>query len=66
MRQEERTTAIVTGSGRGIGRETAVLLARRGANVVVCSKTDSEVRSVVEEIEKLAYLLKSILLLDQQ
>ena len=67
MRQEERrTTAIVTGSGRGIGRETAVLLARRGVNVVVCSKTDSEVRSVVEEIEKLAYLLKSILLLDQQ
>ena len=35
MRQEERTTtAIVTGSGRGIGRETAVLLARRGVNVV--------------------------------
>src|SRR5919108_3139739 len=55
MRQEERTTktAIVTGSGRGIGKETAVLLARRGANVVVCSRTDSEVRSVVEEIEKL-------------
>jgi 3-oxoacyl-[acyl-carrier protein] reductase len=53
MRQEERTTAIVTGSGRGIGRETAVLLARRGVNIVVCSRTDSEVRSVVEEIEKL-------------
>jgi 3-oxoacyl-[acyl-carrier protein] reductase len=53
MRQEQRTTAIVTGSGRGIGRETAVLLARRGVNIVVCSRTDSEVRSVVEEIEKL-------------
>jgi 3-oxoacyl-[acyl-carrier protein] reductase len=53
MRQEERTTAIVTGSGRGIGRETAVLLARRGVNIVVCSRTDSEVKSVVEEIEKL-------------
>ena len=50
---ERRMTAIVTGSGRGIGRETAVLLARRGVNVVVCSRTDSEVRSVVEEIEKL-------------
>lgn len=36
MRQEERrTTAIVTGSGRGTGKETAVLLARKGANVVV-------------------------------
>jgi 3-oxoacyl-[acyl-carrier protein] reductase len=53
MRQEERTTTIVTGSGRGIGRETAVLLARKGVNVVVCSRTDSELRSVVEEIEKI-------------
>jgi 3-oxoacyl-[acyl-carrier protein] reductase len=53
MRQEERTTAIVTGSGRGIGKETAVLLARKGTNVVVCSRTDNEIRSVVKEIEKL-------------
>jgi 3-oxoacyl-[acyl-carrier protein] reductase len=54
MRQEDRgTTAIVTGSGRGIGKETAVLLTRKGANVVVCSRTDSEVRSVVKEIQKL-------------
>lgn len=53
MRQEERTTAIVTGSGRGIGKETAVLLARKGTNVVVCSRTDSELRSAVKEIEKL-------------
>jgi 3-oxoacyl-[acyl-carrier protein] reductase len=53
MRQEEKTTAIVTGSGRGIGKETAVLLARKGVNVVVCSRTDTEVRSAVEEIEKI-------------
>ncbi|HEX5977520.1 MAG TPA: SDR family oxidoreductase [Nitrososphaeraceae archaeon] len=52
MRQE-RTTAIVTGSGRGIGKETAVLLARKGVNVVVCSRTESELKSVVEEIEKI-------------
>jgi 3-oxoacyl-[acyl-carrier protein] reductase len=50
---QKRTTAIVTGSGRGIGKETAVLLARKGVNVVVCSRTYSDVRSVVEEIEKL-------------
>ena len=29
-------TAIITGSGRGIGRETAILLAEHVANVVVC------------------------------
>lgn len=53
MRQEEKMTAIVTGSGRGIGKETAVLLAKKRVNVVVCSRTDSEVNAVVEEIEKL-------------
>jgi NAD(P)-dependent dehydrogenase (short-subunit alcohol dehydrogenase family) len=31
----EGKTAIVTGAGRGIGREEALLLAREGANVVV-------------------------------
>jgi 3-oxoacyl-[acyl-carrier protein] reductase len=51
MRQAEKT-AIITGSGRGIGRETAILLAKRGVNVVVCSRTNSEVNSVKEEIEK--------------
>ena len=53
MRPGEKTTAIITGSGRGIGKETAILLARKGVNVVVCSRTDSEVNSAVEEIEKL-------------
>jgi 3-oxoacyl-[acyl-carrier protein] reductase len=53
MRPGEKTTAIITGSGRGIGKETALMLAKRGLNVVVCSRTDSEVNSVVEEIEKL-------------
>ena len=52
MRQEEKTTAIVTGSGRGIGKESAVLLAKKGVNVVVCSRTDSEVNSAAEEIKK--------------
>ena len=51
MRQEERTTAIVTGSGRGIGKEIAVLLAKKGVNVVVCSRTESEITSAVDEIE---------------
>lgn len=44
-------TAIITGSGRGIGRETAILLAEHVANIVVCSRTQSEIDSVVKEIE---------------
>ncbi len=43
-------TAIVTGSGRGIGRETAILLARKGVNVVVCSRTEKEVAETVNLI----------------
>jgi len=45
-------TAIVTGSGRGIGRETAVLLAKHGVNVVVCSRTQDEIDDTVEAIKK--------------
>jgi 3-oxoacyl-[acyl-carrier protein] reductase len=43
--------AIITGSGKGIGRETAILLAEHVAKVVVCSRTQSEIDSVVKEIE---------------
>ncbi|MEW6605817.1 MAG: SDR family oxidoreductase [Thermoproteota archaeon] len=45
------TAAIVTGSGRGIGRETAILLARRGVDVVVCSRTQSEIDETVKVIK---------------
>jgi 3-oxoacyl-[acyl-carrier protein] reductase len=46
-------TAIVTGSGRGIGRETAILLCKKGLNVVICSRTQTEIDSTVEEIEQI-------------
>jgi 3-oxoacyl-[acyl-carrier protein] reductase len=46
-------TAIVTGSGRGIGREAALLLAERGVNVAVCSRTLGEVNSTVAELESM-------------
>jgi len=48
----EKKTAIITGSGRGIGKETAILLAKMGANVVICSRTQSEIDSAVKEIKK--------------
>lgn len=46
-------TALVTGSGRGIGRETAILLAEKGLNVIVCSRTQIEVDTVVKEIKSI-------------
>jgi 3-oxoacyl-[acyl-carrier protein] reductase len=52
MKQEVKTTAIITGSGRGIGKETAIILAKKSVNVVICSRTQSEINSAVEEINR--------------
>ena len=42
--------ALVTGGGRGIGRATAVALARAGARVTVTARTRDEVAAVADEI----------------
>ncbi len=45
--------ALVTGGGRGIGKETAILLAKKGLNVVICSRTQKEIDSVIKEIKSI-------------
>ncbi|MGD0114485.1 MAG: 3-oxoacyl-ACP reductase family protein [Dehalococcoidia bacterium] len=46
--------AIVTGSAVGVGRETALALARRGANVVVnYSRSEAEARRTLADVEAL-------------
>ncbi len=44
------TVAIVTGSGKGIGKAIALGLARAGASVVVSSRTQDEIDAVAQEI----------------
>src|SRR5207244_2338739 len=44
--------ALVTGAGTGIGRETAILLAKEGATVVLTGRRIDPLRDVVAVIEK--------------
>lgn len=43
--------AIVTGAGRGIGKAAAMLFAKKGCNLVICSRTESELRLAKKEAE---------------
>ncbi len=44
--------AVVTGSGRGLGRAIALGLAEAGADVVTCSRTLSEAEDTAHEVER--------------
>ena len=43
--------AVVTGAGRGLGAAGAVALAQAGADVVISSRTEEQLRKVATEIE---------------
>lgn len=47
-------SALVTGGGRGLGREMARLLAMAGARVAICSRTESQLQETAREIAKAA------------
>jgi NAD(P)-dependent dehydrogenase (short-subunit alcohol dehydrogenase family) len=47
----ENKVALITGAGSGIGRETALLFAKEGANVVVADVNDEAGQKVVQELE---------------
>jgi len=48
----EDKVAIVTGSGRGIGKTTALMMARAGAAVTVLARTAADVEATAEEIRQ--------------
>ena len=48
--EQDKYTAIVTGSTRGIGKETALLLLQKGLNVIISSRSQQSVDNVIQEI----------------
>ena len=53
MRSFEGRLAVVTGAGSGIGRATALALAKRGCNLVVQDVRAERVEAVAEEVRQL-------------
>ncbi|MFB1080868.1 SDR family NAD(P)-dependent oxidoreductase [Jeotgalibacillus sp. JSM ZJ347] len=49
----EGKKAIITGAGRGIGRALAIGFSQAGAEVILCSRTQSELEQVKSDIEQL-------------
>ena len=47
---QTQRTALITGSTRGIGKETTLLLLKKGLNVIISSRSQDSVDNVIEEI----------------
>ena len=45
-------SALVTGGGRGLGKEMARVLAQAGAEVAICSRTESQIKETAHHLAK--------------
>ena len=52
-------TALVCGSTQGIGKATAIALAKMGANIILLSRNEEKLKSVLKGLKKLAKKYKN-------
>lgn len=53
MKRLENKVAIITGAGKGIGKETALMLAEDGAIIIAVSRTKGDLDQVIAEVRAL-------------
>ncbi|MDQ4128554.1 MAG: SDR family oxidoreductase [Actinomycetota bacterium] len=53
VRELQGWTALITGASSGLGRATAVALARGGANVALVARSEKELESVRQEVSEI-------------
>lgn len=50
LKKQTQRSALITGSTRGIGKETALLLLQKELNVIISSRCQQGVDNVIQEI----------------
>jgi len=50
LMKQTQSSALITGSTRGIGKETALLLLQKELNVIISSRSQQSVDNVIQEI----------------
>ena len=53
-------TALVTGGSRGIGRATALALAREGCNVAICGRGEDTLNRALDELRPITVKVGSL------
>ena len=60
----EGKTALICGASRGIGAATARIMAKAGANVILASRSENQLNTLLSEISSLGEGVHQILVLD--
>ncbi|MES2485086.1 MAG: 3-ketoacyl-ACP reductase [Bacteroidota bacterium] len=53
MQNLEGKTALITGSGKGIGKAVAIALAQEGVNLILTARTAADIQNTAKEVEAL-------------